>query len=73
MSIVVENVRRILSERGLKQGIVASSAGYTYQSFNNLMNGRKIITDTDICRLAVALNVSPNELFGIESSKSESA
>lgn len=67
MSIVMTNVRRIISERGLKQGAVAFRAGYSYQSFNNLMNDRKTVTDEDVVKIAKALEVTPNELFGFDS------
>ena len=65
MSIVMTNVRRIICERGLKQCAVANKAGYTYQQFNNLMNDRKVVTDEDVVRLTSALDVTPNELFGL--------
>lgn len=67
MSIVMSNVRRIVLERGLKQSAVAKKAGYTYQQFNNLMNERKLVTDQDVIKLAKALEVTPNELFGLNS------
>ena len=66
MSIVMTNVRRIISERGLKQGIVACKGGYSYQVFNNLMNDRKTVTDEDVIKLSKALDVTPNELFGFD-------
>lgn len=65
MSIVMNNVRRILFEQGYKQKAIAIKAGYTYQQFNNLLNDRKTVTDEDVIKLAHALNVTPNELFGI--------
>ena len=61
--MVKENVIRIMHEKGLKQGFVANRAGYTYQSFNNILNGRKRIYDVDVLKLAIALDVTPNELF----------
>lgn len=67
MSIVMNNVRRIIHERGLKQNAVANKAGYSYQQFNNLMNDRKLVTDEDVIKLARALEVTPNVLFGFNS------
>lgn len=66
MSIIAENTRRIIRHRGLKQCAVAEKAGYKVKTFNNLLTGRKIITDKDIEAIATALNVSPNELFGYD-------
>lgn len=63
--MVAENTKRIISERGLKQKHVASEAGYKYKTFSNLLNGRKTITDEDILKIAKALGVTPNDLYGI--------
>lgn len=66
MSIIADNTRRIIKERGLKQCAVASKAGYDIKKFNNLLTGRKVITDKDIQAIANALHVTPNELFGYD-------
>lgn len=60
---VIPNIRNIIDERGLKQYAVAKKAGYTKQQFNNLLNGRRIITDADIYKITRALEVTPNDLF----------
>lgn len=64
-SAIAENVKQIINTRGLKQYIVAEKAGYPMQTFNNMLNGRKVITDYDVVKIANALNVTPNELFRI--------
>jgi len=66
LSIVAFNARRIIRESGYKQKAVAQKAGYTEKSFSNLLRGRKTIAEDDIARLAVALNVTANELFATE-------
>ena len=62
-SIVAPNVKRIISERCLKQSAVAEKAGYSKQAFNAMLQGRKIIRDIDVQRIAYALNCDANELF----------
>lgn len=62
-SVIAENVKCIISERCLKQCLVAKKAGYTAQAFNNMLNGRKIITDIDVKNIAEALDVDENTLF----------
>lgn len=62
-SIIAPNVRKIIEYRCLKQSLVAKRAGYTPQSFNNMLNGRKIITDVDVLNIANALDVDVNTLF----------
>ncbi len=62
-SIVAQNVKAIIKEKCLKQSAIAERAGYSVQQFSAMMNGRKIIKDTDISRIATALCVSVNDLF----------
>lgn len=61
--IVVPNIKEIITDRCLKQSAVAKKAGYSEQQFSAMMNGRKIIKDIDILRIATALSVDANELF----------
>lgn len=60
---VIPNIRRIINERGMKQYAVAEKAGYTKQQFNAMLTGRRLITDIDICRITMALDVDANTLF----------
>lgn len=62
---VFKNIKKIIEEKGLKQKSVAAKAGFTDQQFSNLLNGRKICSAYDILRISNALDVSPNDLFGI--------
>lgn len=64
MCIVASNVRKILDTRGLKQKVVAQKAGYTEQQFSNLLCGRKVIETKDVVRISIALDVTPNDLYG---------
>ena len=41
-------------------------AGYDIKKFSNMLNGRKIITDVDVLKISIALDVEPNILFGFE-------
>lgn len=61
--IVAPNVKEIIKDRCLKQSAVAKKAGYSEQQFSSMMNGRKVIKDIDILRIATALGVDANELF----------
>lgn len=62
-SIVAPNVEAIIIRKCLKQSAVAERAGYTKQQFNAMLRGRKVIRDTDIARIATALEVDANTLF----------
>ena len=62
---VIANIRSIIDRKGLKHKAVAEKAGYSIQQFSNMLSGRKVIECTDIWRIANALEVTPNDLFGI--------
>lgn len=64
--VLPENITRIISERGLKQGSVAKKAGYSIQQFSDMMNGRKIIKPCDALAIANTLEVTMNELYAVE-------
>lgn len=61
--IVAPEIRRIIRERGLKQYAVAEKAGYTKQQFSAMLTGRKLITDADILKIIIALDVDANTLL----------
>lgn len=65
-SLVAENTKRIIKERCLSKGAIGRKAGYDIKKFSNMLNGRKIITDVDAMNIANALEVEPNELYGIK-------
>ena len=64
-SVIAGNVKNIIREKGYLQRSVAERAGYNPKTFNNMLNGRKVITDNDVKNIAIALDVEPNRLFGI--------
>ena len=65
MQNVATYTRKIICNKGLKQKSVAKKAGYSQQQFSSLLTGRKLFKADDIYRIAMALEVTPNELFGI--------
>lgn len=71
-SIIIDNTRSIIRERGLKQRAVAEKANMPEKQFSALMNGRKVMKDTDVIAIANALNVTPNDLFGLSNEKDAS-
>lgn len=64
-SATAENIKIIIRNKGLKQMAVAEKAGYSYGKFSNMLNGRKLITDVDVGNIASALDVEPNDLYGL--------
>lgn len=63
-SLVAENTRKIIEEKGMKHRAVAAKAGFSVKQFSALLNDRRTIRDSDIVAIANALNVTPNDLFG---------
>lgn len=63
--IIIDNIRRLINERGMKQVAVAERAGFTGQEFSNLLNGRKALAAVYIPKIAGALGVTCNDLFAL--------
>lgn len=66
METVVNNIKKILDEQGMKQKALAIRAGYNEKAFSNMMNGRRLIKADDVLKIANALSVEPNRLFGMQ-------
>ena len=60
---IVDNISRIVSEKGLLKSGVASRAGFTQNQFSDLLNGRKRLLANDMPRIADALGVQISELY----------
>lgn len=60
---IIDNIRKLINERGMKQVAVAERAGFTGQEFSNLLNGRKALAAVYIPKIAAALDVTCNDLF----------
>ncbi len=65
-SVIAQNVRDIIKEKGLKQCVIAEKAGYSKQQFNAMLTGRKRVTDIDVMKIKNVLGVDANALFGID-------
>lgn len=61
-----ENIRMIIDNKGLKHCAVAAKAGYSKRMFSDILCGRKVIKADDIERICNALEITPNDVFGIK-------
>ena len=61
--MIINNIRRIIQLKGLKQRVVAEKAGFTPNAFSSMLNERKVIMAEYIPDIALALGVSVNELY----------
>ena len=64
---IISNIKRIIDEKGMKQGFVAEKAGFTKQEFSNILNDRrKLLRVEHLWDIAMTLGVSVNDLYGVE-------
>lgn len=61
-----ERLKEISKKTGLKQYVIAERCGYTAKVFNQLVNGRKPILDTDIIKICIGLGITPNDLIVLD-------
>lgn len=64
-SFVINNIKNIISKKGMKQGFVAQKSGFTQNEFSNLMNERKLLRVEYLPPIAEALDVDINDLYKI--------
>ncbi len=63
---VISNIKNIISDKGIKQKVVAERAGFTPQEFSNILNDRrKLLRVEYIPAIAFAMGVNVNDLYGI--------
>ena len=61
---LIDNIKKIISEKGMKQGVVAERAGFSQSEFSNILNGRrKLLRAEHILPIAEALKVDVNALY----------
>ena len=69
MSLVQENIIRVIEEKGLVKKGVAKRAGITAQALSDIIAGRKTIKADMIPNLAAAMGVQITELFREDTTK----
>ena len=62
---IINNIKRIIEEKGMKQVAIAERAGFKASEFSNMLNGRKLLRAEYIPKIASALGVDLNEIFNI--------
>jgi len=60
---VAYSIKRIVDEKGFRQGAIAVKSGFSEQQFSDMLNGRKTIKAEYIPRIAAALGVDPNAIY----------
>ena len=65
-SVIPRNIKRIISEKGLKHSYVANRIGVSPATFCSMLNGRRLILISDTINIASALGVPPADLFVTE-------
>lgn len=65
-SVVANNLKSCIENKGLKQSAIARKAGFSAQEFSDMLNGRRLMRAIDISRIIQVLDdVDANTLFGI--------
>ena len=64
--MIIQNIKDLIENKGMKQGVVAERAGFTPQDFSNILNERrKLLRIEHIWPIAKALGVEPNDLLSL--------
>lgn len=68
---IINNIKELVKRSEIKQGAIARKAEFTDQSFSDMMYGRKLLRPEYIPRIARALGVSVNEIYGLPDKNQE--
>ncbi len=68
---LIENIKKIIKIKGMKQGVVAERAGFTPQEFSNILNGRKLLRAEYLLSVANGLGVEVNDLYCVDKKEVE--
>lgn len=60
---IVSKIKQVISDKGMKQCVIAERSGFSEAEFSNMLNGRKLLRVEHIPRIANALGLEPNDLF----------
>ena len=63
MQEIINHIKQLITDKGLKQKYVAEQMGLSQNDFSNMMNGRKEFKVEYVVPLCKALGISANELF----------
>lgn len=61
---VASLIKKRIEQLGLVQKFVANKAGYSQNTFNAMVNGKRKISTEDLMRICEALDTDPNTLLG---------
>lgn len=64
--VLARNIRKLISDKGLKQKAVAKQCGIEEKVFSNMLCNRQEIRTEVLPIIADVLNVSINELFNTD-------
>lgn len=60
---IINNIKTLIDQNGVKQSYVAEKAGFTEQSLSNILCKRKTFKAEYVVPISKALGVTPNDLF----------
>lgn len=60
---IAVGIKRLITQKGLLQGVVARRSGFSERQFSDMMNDRRIIKACDLIPIASALNVEIAEIY----------
>lgn len=58
-----ENLRRIIQERGIKQGFIAEKAGLSKNQISEILRNRRTIRPYELVAISNVLGIQIQELF----------
>lgn len=68
LEIIRENLRFIINDKGIKQKSLAQKSDIPEKTLSAMLNGRREIHHDEIISICNALDITPNDLYGVSKS-----
>lgn len=66
MQEIINNIKSIITDKGLKYKSVAAKSGIDTARFYRIMQGTSYISCEEIANICQALHITPNDVYGIK-------
>ncbi len=69
--MVTDRINSAITRAGIKKKFLSNEIGVSEQTMSAMLSGRRKINADEFYKICVALNMTPNELYGVDEENRE--
>jgi DNA-binding Xre family transcriptional regulator len=69
--VVTDRINSAITRAGIKKKFLSNEIGVSEQTMSAMLSGRRKINADEFYKICVALNMTPNELYGVDEENRE--